>query len=299
MTEATAEAFTKIASGLYLEGLAVDHERDVIWYSDVIAGGIHGVKPDGAKVATLNKGRMWTGGVIMNADGCVLSTGEGGIMWNHPESGASGWLLDAIGGKPINGINEMAPDGEGGLFFGTSDLERVIQGEPARPSQIYHLSASRELTRLADGVGFSNGIMFDAQRRRFYCNDTFRGTWAFDVGEQFALSNKQGWLDKEDADGMALDAEGNLWITGFRSNFLERMAPDGSPLARYETPAGAITQLRFGGADMRDVYFTSVPADGGDTLKDGGQITAENSFLFRGRSDTPGLRIEPVRFSVG
>src|SRR5215211_2943745 len=90
------DEFKKIASGLYLEGLAVDNARDVIWYSDVIAGGIHGVTPDGTKVGSFNEARMWTGGVMINSDGAVLSSGEGGIMWNHPDTGRSGWLLQEL-----------------------------------------------------------------------------------------------------------------------------------------------------------------------------------------------------------
>ena len=290
--------FAKIASGIYLEGLAVDHARDVIWYSDVIAGGIHGVKPDGTPAGSFNEGRMWTGGIMMNADGAVLSTGEGGIMWNNPDTGKSGWLLDSIEGQPINGINEMMPDGKGGIFFGTNDIEMVIQGAETRPTELWRLTADRELIKLADGIGFTNGLMFDAARNRFYCNDTFKGTWGFDVTDDLRLENRALFLDKEDADGMCLDAQGNVWITGFRSNFFTRLAPDGSRLADFPTPAGSITQLRFGGADGRDVYFNSVPADGGDTLKDGGEITSANSFLFRGRSEVPGLKIEPARFSL-
>src|SRR5579871_6645558 len=73
--------FEKIASGIYLEGLAVDHMRDIIWYSDVIAGGIHGVRPDGTRVTSFNEERMWTGGVLLNDGGAVLSSGENGIVW--------------------------------------------------------------------------------------------------------------------------------------------------------------------------------------------------------------------------
>src|SRR4051812_16124220 len=98
--------FAELASGVYLEGLAFDHKRNVVWYSDVIAGGIHGVRPDGNKVLSFNEARMWTGGVMMNSDGSVLSTGQGGIMWNDPDSGKSGWLLDELEGRPVNGINE-------------------------------------------------------------------------------------------------------------------------------------------------------------------------------------------------
>lgn len=299
MEELATGAFEKIVSGIYLEGLAVDYLRDTIWYSDVIAGGIHGIKPDGTKVASFNEGRMWTGGVMMNEDGSVLSTGEGGIMWNNPQTGRSGWLLDRIEGKPINGINEMVPDGEGGIFFGTNDIEMVIKGEATRPTELWRLTADRELIKLAEGIGFTNGLAYDAERRRFYCNDTFHCTWVFDVGPGLTLSNKRRLIEKEDVDGMALDAEGTLWITGFRSNFFTRVSADGTQLARVETPAGSITQIRFGGSDMRDYYFNSVPSDGGDTLKEGGEITRTDSFLFRGRSDVPGLPIAPARFALG
>lgn len=298
MSDAATTAFEKIASGLYLEGLAIDLAQDVIWYSDVIAGGIHGAKPDGTQFGSFNESRMWTGGVMMNDDGAILSTGEGGIMWNHPATGQSGWLLDSLDDDPINGINEMIPDGTGGIFFGTNDIEMVIQGQPTRPTQIWRLTADRQAIKLVDGIGFTNGLAYDAKRRRFYCNDTFVGTWAFDVADDLTLHNRQLFLVKEDADGMAIDAQGNLWVSGFRSNFLTRIAPDGTTLDHFETPAGSITQLRFGGADMRDLYVNSVPADGGDTLKEGGEITARNSFLLRGRSDVPGLPIPPARFDL-
>jgi len=291
------QTFQKIAAGVYLEGLAVDDRRGVVWYSDVIAGGIHGVTPEGKPVASFNHERMWTGGVMMNEDGSVLSTGEGGIMWNNPDTGRSGWLLDRIDGKPINGINEMIADGTGGIFFGTIDIERVIKGQATRPSALFRLTVSGEVTKLAE-VHFPNGIMLDPLRRRFYCNDTFAGTWAFDVTPALTLGNRRKLLDKEDVDGMSLDAEGNVWITGFRSSFLTRLRPDGTQLPQLEGAAGSITQVRFGGQDMRDLYFNSVPADGGDNLKDGVPLSAKNSFLFRGRSEAPGMPMQPSRFKL-
>lgn len=98
MSSVLVEDFQPIAEGVYLEGLAVDEARGVIWYSDVIAGGIHGVRRDGTSAGSFNNDRMWTGGIMINSDGAVLSTGQGGIMWNHPETGRSGWLLDELEG---------------------------------------------------------------------------------------------------------------------------------------------------------------------------------------------------------
>lgn len=295
MSELVISEFEKVAHGIYIEGLAVDYERNVVWYSDVIAGGIHGLKMDGS-ITSLNPERMWTGGILVNHDGCVLSSGQGGIKWNDPQSGKSGWLLHEIDGKEINGINEMVPDGEGGIFFGTTDIEMVVRGEATRPTQIYRLTVDRKLIKLIDGIGFSNGLMYDAARSKFYCNDTFHGTWIFDVQPDLTLINQRMLIEKEDADGMALDAKGNLWITGFRSGFLVGIAPDGSQLSPVDIPAGAITQVRFGGEDMRDVYINVVPSDGGDSLKDGDIPTEKRSFMLRSRSSVPGKILEPTFF---
>jgi sugar lactone lactonase YvrE len=90
--------YTKIAEGIYLEGLSYDFAREAIWYSDVIKGGVHGLKPDGTRIASFDDDRMWTGGVLMNADGSVLSSGPGGIRWNNPDSKKSGWLVQEIDG---------------------------------------------------------------------------------------------------------------------------------------------------------------------------------------------------------
>jgi len=289
--------FEKVAAGIYLEGLAIDHMRGVVWYSDVIAGGVHGLMPDG-RTATLNAGRMWTGGVLMNADGSVLSSGEGGIMWNHPDSGLSGWLLHEIDGQVINGVNEMMPDGTGGIYFGTNDIEMVVRSEPTRPTEIYRLTVDHKVIKVAEGINFSNGVMLSQDRKRLYCNDTFVGTWGFDVEPDLSLKNRRMLIEKVDADGMALDAAGVLWITGFRSSFITRVQPDGTRLASIETPAGAITQIRFGGADMRDYFINSVPIDGGDSLKEGVPLTESKSFMYRGRAETPGMPIHPACFNL-
>ena len=235
---------------------------------------------------------------MLNADGSVLSSGAGGIMWNNLKSGRSGWLLEGIAGELVNGVNEMVSDGHGGLFFGTCDIEMVESGGTPRPTQIYRLTRERELLKMIDDIGFANGIMYDLENNRFYCNDTFCGTWVFDVRSDLSMSNKRMLIEKEDADGMALDAEGNIWITGFRSGSITRISPNGTVLPAVDTPGEAITQVRFGGEDMRDIYINAVPLEGGDNLKDGEIPTEKRSFLYRGRSVVPGRPIAPTQFDL-
>ena len=290
--------YEKIAEGVYLEGLSVDHRRNVIWYSDVIDGGIHGVTPDGKPVGSFNEGRMWTGGVMMNDDGSVLSTGQGGIRWNNPDTGKSGWLLNELEGEPINGVNEMWPDGTGGIYFGTNDIEKIIEGEDTRPTALYRLTAGREVVKLADEINFSNGMVCDLQRNKLYCSDTFKTAWVWDVQRDLSLANRRVFFAKEDCDGMALDAEGNVWITGFRSpGIITRVTSEGTELSPVRTPEGCATQVRFGGADRRDCYMNIVPSDGGDSLKEGRPLSGR-SCLYRGRSDVRGIPVEPARFKL-
>jgi sugar lactone lactonase YvrE len=292
------DSFTEAARGLYLEGLAVDYGRQTVWYSDVIAGGIHGVATDGTRRA-FDAERMWTGGIMMNEDGKVLSSGQHGIRWNDPDTGASGWLVERIGGAPINGINEMVADGHGGMFCGTVDIEKIIEGQPTRPATLYHLAPDGTARVAADGLGFANGIMLSPDGRRLYYCDTFDGVYAFDVSPDLELSNRRQLLKKEDADGMALDAEGNLVVTGYRSGHLVRLSPEGRELGTIATPGGGITQVRFGGKDMRDMWLTAVAADAGDTLAVGEVPSKPNSFLYRGRAESPGLPLAPTRFRLG
>lgn len=282
----------KLAGGLYLEGLAIAADG-AVWFSDVIAGGIHRLGTDGKK-ASFNQTRMWTGGLLFDAKGWILSTGQGGILRTDPVSGQSDWLLDRIDGQPINGINEMAPDGAGGLYFGTVDLTAISKGEAPGPASIYRLAADGSLHLAHGPLGFANGMALSADGQTLFLNESFDGTYAFDVLPDLSLANRRKLLAKPDCDGMALDVEGNLWITGFKSSDIARMQPDGTLLTPVETPAGAITQIRFGGPDRQDFWFTSVAPDAGEQLATGKLPDSEVSFLYRGRAQLAGQQAPSV-----
>ena len=298
MSELEVGEFRALAEGVYLEGLTYDFGRDVIWYSDVIAGGIHGVKPDGTPYASFNQERMWTGGVMMNACGAVFSTGEGGIMWNDPDSGDAGWLLREIAGKPINGINEMWGDGEGGIYFGTNDIEYIIAAKDTRPSQVYRMTADGAVSLMSDQTYFPNGIAMDPARKRFYASDTFRTSWVWDVAPDHALVNQRVFFEKNDCDGCAIEQNGNVLLTGFRSpGRIVRVSPDGEELEPLLTPPGPTTQIRFGGADLCDFYLVVAPPGGGDSLKEGKPLSG-TSTLYRGRSAVPGVACGAANFKL-
>ena len=92
---------------------------------------------------------------MMNEDGAVLSSGVGGIMWNHPDTGRSGWLIREIGGNPVNGINEMKSDCLDTTLLG-SFMEN--HDNPRFPSLTSDLSLAKNaiaFTILQDGIPIS------------------------------------------------------------------------------------------------------------------------------------------------
>lgn len=284
-----------ITTGSYLEGLAVAENGDV-WFSDVVKGGVHRLSPNGARQSWLDE-RKFIAALALNQDGRVLFTGAHGIAWLDPNTGATGTLLDSIDGAPIPGVNELAPDGAGGLYFGTIDLVSIAKGGRPGPSALYHLHTDGRLVRLVDGLRFSNGLGVSTNGERLFHNETFNATFSYDIGANDVLGAPRKLLDHQDGDGMAIDAEGGVWVSGCRSNMLTRLMPDGGS-ERVDLPGEACTNVRFGGAHGDLIYVNVVTLESVNALATGGMIEAESSTMFRAPAPTRGLPQMRTRFQL-
>jgi sugar lactone lactonase YvrE len=280
-------SFEPIVTGFYLEGLLVD--GDDIWFTDVTVGGVHKVGSD----TVLLPDRSMIGGLALNEDGCLLVAGVGGIAWVEPTSGRSGTLVEGL-----DGANEMRADGRGGLFFGTIDLPAILEGRRPGPSTIQHLSRDRDLTQLRVGLTFANGLAISLDRTTLYFNESFSATRAFPVGEDGALGDPRTLIEMADCDGMALDADGNIWVCGFNSGELRCVTPKAEEVRRLYLPGNACANIRFGGADLRDLYVTVVDTGSAQALAEGRPLTTRNSTLYRARSPVPGAPVEKTAFRL-
>lgn len=282
-----ASDFEALARGYYLEGLLVD--GDDVWFTDVALGGVRRVGSE----TVLLPDRTMIGGLLRNADGSLLIAGAGGVAWADPATGAAGMLVDGF-----DGVNEMYPDGRGGMVFGTIDLPAILRGERPGPSSICRLSSGREITRLYEGLAFANGLALSRDGSTLYFNESFAAVRGFPVNGDGALAQPRTLVDKPDCDGLALDANGDLWISGFASGELLCVGADGDVVHRVSLPGAACTNVRFGGPDMQDLYVTIVDPSSAQALAEGRPLKEMNSTLYRTRSPAPGAPVARTQFQL-
>ena len=280
--------FEELARGYYLEGLLVD--GDDIWFTDVVIGGVRNLTTG----QVVMPGRTMIGGLLMNADGSLFVAGQGGIEWVNPKTGAQGGLVSGI-----DGANEMRSDGAGGMLFGTIDLPAILQGRKPGPSSIRRLSADGTMTVLKDGLAFANGLSLSSDGSELYFNESFAASRRFLVGPDITLGEMETLVDMYDCDGMTLDADGRVWICGFSSDHVLGIDPAGGEPLRIDLPGPACTNLRFGGADMRDLFVTVVDPASAQKLAEGTPLTEMNSVLYRTRSPVVGAPIARTNFTLG
>ncbi len=286
--------FTSVASPYcFLEAPRCD--GGMLWFTDLLLGGLYRLRPDG-KVDVFLQSSKHIGGVVFNDDGAVICGGKAGLTWLRPDTGESGVLLGSIEGKPLPGVNDMCPDREGGLYFGT--LSRAGEyGQPPSLTTLYRLSPQGSVQQLREGLKFSNGIGFSPDGRRLYHNESLLGTFVYDVLTDGSLSNRTPFSSKEDCDGLAIDSEGAVWIAYFTSGELIRYLPDGTPAERVAVPHKAVTSLCFGGTDGRDLYVTTAGNEGIDALLKGVSPPRE-ACVFHGRVEVPGLAVPRTRLCL-
>jgi sugar lactone lactonase YvrE len=91
-------------------------------------------------------------------------------------------------------------------------------------------------------------------------------------------------------DGAAVDAEGNYFVALYEGRRVCQLAPDGTLLAQWETPAQCPTMVCFGGDDLRTLYLTTARQKrSAEELK----ALPLSGCIFSMRVRTPGL---PVNF---
>ena len=175
----------------------------------------------------------------------------------------------------MNQPNDLAISEDGTLWASDPDWKNSA-------GQLWRIDTNRKVSRVASGMGTTNGIEVSPDGRTFYVNESVqRNVWAFDIGPDKALSRKRLLIQFPDfgMDGMRCDIDGNLYITRHGKGTVVIVSPAGKVLREVDVLGKSPTNLAFGGTDGRTCYVTE----------------AEKGRLVQFRTERPGLEWQRLR----
>ena len=202
-------------------------------------------------------------GIIGTPDGKTLYVADIGAgktyRYDIAPDGRVTVLVGEYGGKRLNGPNDVWVRRDGALYFTDPFYDRTWWTHHAMPQDgqhVYFLSADRrQLVRVADDLQKPNGITGTPDGKTLYVADIDAGeTYRYDIGPDGRLAGKT-LAAEQGSDGMTLDNEGNLYLTGNGVLVFDKAARQ---IDRIPVPDEKWTaNVSFGGKDRHTLFITA------------------------------------------
>jgi gluconolactonase len=255
---APGASLQKLADGFsFTEGPTSDRDGNVFFTDQpnnrILKWGIDG------KLTTFMQPAGRANGMYFDAHGnLVACADEKTEIWSIAPDGSRSVLVRSYDGKPFDGPNDVWVRPDGALYFTDPFYKREWWDYSTRPQdseQVYFLSADRKtLTRVTSDLLKPNGIIGTPDGGTLFVADIGAGkTYAFDVQADGRLANKRLFCELG-SDGMTLDAEGNLYLTGKGVSVFDRQ---GKRIAQIDVPEPWTANVSFGGRDHRTLFITA------------------------------------------
>jgi gluconolactonase len=171
-------------------------------------------------------------------------------------------LADRYQGKKFNSPNDVVVGPDGAIYFTDPTLDLPPGEKQEIPFQgVYRLDEKGDITLLTKELSQPNGLAFSPDGKRFYVDDSEqRNIRVYDVAANGTIANGRMFAEepggKADGvpDGMRLDREGNIYVTGPKGIWV--WDANGHHLGTIVLPEQP-ANLTWGDADYRTLYFTA------------------------------------------
>ena len=182
-------------------------------------------------------------------------------LWSITPDRRHSVLASEYEGRKLNGPNDVWVRPDDGIYFTDPFYKRAWWNYGERPQDgehVYFLSADRKLLkRVTTDLVKPNGIIGTADGKTLFVADIDAGkTYAYDVQPDGTLTNKRLRCDLG-SDGMTLDTDGNLYLTGDGVAVIDR---SGRQIEHISVPEPWTANVSFGGNDRRSLFITASAA---------------------------------------
>ncbi len=236
------------------EGPLWDHRTGVLAWVDILGGFVHLTDPDGGATTSIPVGPGVGAPALQGDDGYLLAVRNGFATLIGGRLEVTHELFDEPGVR----MNDGAVDPAGRFVAGSmaGDLRPGL-------GSLYSLDIDGSVRELFGGVSISNGLAWSQDGDLMYYVDS--ALHRIDVMDYDPasgdVSGRRPWVeipaDDGTPDGIALDADGCLWVALWDGGKVRRYSPQGRLIGDVELPVPRVTACAFGGGNLDRLYITT------------------------------------------
>jgi gluconolactonase len=279
---------TLVASGLFFPEGPIAMEDGTLLCVELGRRSVDRVHPDG-RVEVVSENGGSPNGIAMGPDGAVYVCNSGGwdfievmgftITGPHQPADYSGGRIERVDlatgevtvlyrecdGHPLMGPNDVVFDMAGGMWF--TDHGKVRERDLDHGGVYYAQPDGSSIREVIYPLEAPNGIGLSPDGTKLYVAETHTGRlWAWNVTapgevERGGLLGHGGALlaglpGLQLFDSLAVDGGGNVVVGTLVNGGLTIVSPDGASIDHLPLPDFMITNVCFGGVDLRTAYVT-------------------------------------------
>jgi sugar lactone lactonase YvrE len=237
------------------EGPYWDDRAEALLWVDIKQGRIHTWSPSDERVRTETLDAEVSAVVPRaGAPGHVVAAGHRVLLRDGEDERVLAIVEEDLAD---NRFNDCKCDPQGRLWAGSMSKTHAPTGT------LYRLEPGGEIEPVIPGTTISNGLAWSPSGETMYFIDsTTQRIDAFDFdGATGEISDRRTFAEVDPnaglPDGMAVDAEGGIWICLFGGAAIHRYSPEGRLEAVLRCPTTNPTSATFGGPDLRTLYVTT------------------------------------------
>ena len=239
---------------------------DKLYYSDMHAHTVNAVDLKGRNTV-IAEVPAWPSGLGWLPDGRMLVVSMTDRKLLRQEAGGLKLHTD-LSALASYHCNDMVVDGRGRAYVGNFGYD-IISSAPQKPAEMLMVEPSGAARVVARDLQFPNGTVITPDGKTLVVGESMgHRLTAFDVATDGGLTNRRVWAELGEGvpDGIALDAEGAIWVASPFTHELLRVKQGGQVAERIKREQMPIACM-LGGPARRTLFLLTSESIDPDVLR--------------------------------